>query len=113
MNETEIFRALADPTRRAVFERLAEGPRNATQLREGLPISQPAMSQHLAVLRQAGLIEREVARLDGHKSLYSTAFYTRDDFWRHYQGDTYKRLKGEYDPDGRLLDLYDKTVRGR
>jgi DNA-binding transcriptional ArsR family regulator len=56
MNETEIFRALADPTRRAVFERLAEGPRNATQLREGLPISQPAMSQHLAVLRQAGLI---------------------------------------------------------
>jgi FAD/FMN-containing dehydrogenase len=59
------------------------------------------------------LIEREVARLDGHKSLYSTAFYTRDDFWRHYDGDAYKRLKGKYDPDGRLLDLYDKTVRGR
>jgi FAD/FMN-containing dehydrogenase len=59
------------------------------------------------------LIEREVARLDGHKSLYSTAFYTRDDFWRHYDGDTYKQLKGKYDPDGRLLDLYDKTVRGR
>jgi FAD/FMN-containing dehydrogenase len=59
------------------------------------------------------LIEREVARLDGHKSLYSTAFYTRDDFWRHYDGATYKRLKEEYDPGGRLLDLYDKTVRGR
>jgi FAD/FMN-containing dehydrogenase len=59
------------------------------------------------------LIEREVARLDGHKSLYSTAFYTRDDFWRHYDGATYKRLKEEYDSGGRLLDLYDKTVRGR
>jgi FAD/FMN-containing dehydrogenase len=59
------------------------------------------------------LIEREVARLDGHKSLYSTAFYTRDDFWRHYDGVTYKRLKEEYDPGERLLDLYDKTVRGR
>jgi FAD/FMN-containing dehydrogenase len=59
------------------------------------------------------LIEREVARLDGHKSLYSTAFYTRDDFWRHYDGATYRRLKEEYDPGGRLLDLYDKTVRGR
>jgi FAD/FMN-containing dehydrogenase len=59
------------------------------------------------------LIEREVARLEGHKSLYSTAFYTRDDFWRHYDGDTYRRLKEEYDPERRLLDLYDKTVRGR
>jgi FAD/FMN-containing dehydrogenase len=59
------------------------------------------------------LIEREVARLDGHKSLYSTAFYTRDDFWRHYDGVSYRRLKEEYDPGGRLLDLYDKTVRGR
>lgn len=57
MNETEIFKALADPTRRAVFERVAaEGGRNASALREGLDISQPAMSQHLAVLRQAGLI---------------------------------------------------------
>jgi FAD/FMN-containing dehydrogenase len=59
------------------------------------------------------LIEREVARLEGHKSLYSTAYYTRDDFWRHYDGATYRRLKEEYDPGGRLLDLYDKTVRGR
>ena len=59
------------------------------------------------------LIEREVARLDGHKSLYSTSFYTRDAFWQHYDGDTYGRLKEEYDPGRRLLDLYDKTVRGR
>lgn len=59
------------------------------------------------------LIEREVARLDGHKSLYSSSYYTREDFWRYYDGDTYQRLKRTYDPGGRLLDLYDKTVRGR
>jgi FAD/FMN-containing dehydrogenase len=59
------------------------------------------------------LIEREVAALDGHKSLYSTAFYTRDEFWRHYDGPAYRKLKETYDPNGRLLDLYDKCVRGR
>jgi len=61
MNETDVFKALADPTRRAVFERLAAGSRNATALREGMAISQPAMSQHIAVLRGAGLIREEKA----------------------------------------------------
>jgi len=56
METTDVFKALADPTRRAVFERLAGGLRNATELRDGLAISQPAMSQHIAVLRGAGLI---------------------------------------------------------
>lgn len=55
----DIFKALADPTRRAVFERLADGERNATELRQGLSISQPAMSQHLAVLRSAGLVAEQ------------------------------------------------------
>jgi DNA-binding transcriptional ArsR family regulator len=59
MSEAEIFKALADPTRRAVFERLADGEKNATQLREGLAISQPAVSQHLAVLRSAGLVAEQ------------------------------------------------------
>jgi FAD/FMN-containing dehydrogenase len=59
------------------------------------------------------LIEREVAALDGHKSLYSTAFYSRDEFWRHYDGSAYRKLKEAYDSGGRLLDLYDKCVRGR
>jgi FAD/FMN-containing dehydrogenase len=58
------------------------------------------------------LIERKVAALDGHKSLYSTSFYSRAEFWQHYDGDTYRQLKTEYDPDARLLDLYDKCVRG-
>ncbi|MDR3474185.1 MAG: metalloregulator ArsR/SmtB family transcription factor [Devosia sp.] len=63
MDTTEIFRALADPTRRSVFERLAGREMNATELRAGLPISQPALSQHLAVLRGAGLVaERREGR---------------------------------------------------
>jgi len=56
MNENDIFKALADPTRRSIFDKLAAGSMNASALREGLPISQPAMSQHLAVLRNAGLV---------------------------------------------------------
>ena len=51
--------------------------------------------------------------LDGHKSLYSTSFYPREEFWRLYNGDAYWPVKRAYDPDGRLLDLYDKCVRGR
>ncbi|EPR21380.1 ArsR family transcriptional regulator [Agrobacterium radiobacter DSM 30147] len=56
MTENDIFRALADPTRRAIFEKLADGAMNASALREGIEISQPAMSQHLSVLRGAGLV---------------------------------------------------------
>ncbi len=59
MIENEIFRALADPTRRAIFEKLSTGGMNASALREGIEISQPAMSQHLAVLRSAGLVREE------------------------------------------------------
>ncbi|WP_407049005.1 ArsR/SmtB family transcription factor [Methyloraptor flagellatus] len=59
MIENDVFRALADPTRRAIFDRLAGGAMNASALRQGLDISQPAMSQHLAVLRDAGLIRQE------------------------------------------------------
>lgn len=56
MAENDIFKALADPTRRHIFEKLAEGRMHASALREGMAISQPAMSQHLGVLRQAGLL---------------------------------------------------------
>jgi FAD/FMN-containing dehydrogenase len=59
------------------------------------------------------LIEAKVAELGGRKALYSTSFYTEDEFWRYYDGDAYRALKKTYDPDGRLFDLYDKCVRGR
>jgi FAD/FMN-containing dehydrogenase len=58
-------------------------------------------------------IEQEVALLGGHKSLYSTAFYQPEEFWAHYGGEQYQQLKATYDPEHRLLDLYDKTVGRR
>jgi DNA-binding transcriptional ArsR family regulator len=59
MNENDVFKALADPTRRAIFDKLVAGSMNASALREGMPITQSAMSQHLAVLRNAHLIREE------------------------------------------------------
>jgi DNA-binding transcriptional ArsR family regulator len=59
--------ALADPTRRAIFERLADGPRAVVELAEGLPVSRPAVSQHLRVLKEAGLV---VDRRVGARRLY-------------------------------------------
>ena len=58
-------------------------------------------------------VEDEVDRLGGRKSLYSTAFYEEERFWQLYNGPVYRRLKGRYDPDGRLHDLYAKCVRAR
>jgi len=64
MMENEIFKALADQTRRTIFEKLATGKMNASTLREDMTISQPAMSQHLSVLKNAQLIKEErVGRL--------------------------------------------------
>jgi DNA-binding transcriptional ArsR family regulator len=51
--------ALGDPTRRAIFERLGKGPCAVGQLAAGLPVSRPAVSQHLKVLEQAGLVTHE------------------------------------------------------
>ena len=48
--------ALAEPTRRAIFERLVEQPGSVTEIAAGLPVSRPAVSQHLKVLKDAGLV---------------------------------------------------------
>ncbi len=61
------FAALADPTRRAVFERLRAGPVSVGEIAAGLPVSRPAVSQHLKALREAGLVRHEV---DGTRRLY-------------------------------------------
>ncbi len=57
------------------------------------------------------LIEAKVGALDGHKSLYSDAYYTREEFDELYGGEAYETVKKTYDPDGRLLDLYAKAVQ--
>jgi len=59
------------------------------------------------------MIEAKVSELDGHKSLYSDSFYTREEFDELYGGEAYKTVKKTYDPDSRLLDLYAKAVQRR
>jgi DNA-binding transcriptional ArsR family regulator len=67
MMEADIFRALADPTRRAVFERLIAQEMSVSELKAGFAISQPAVSQHLAALRAAGLVQE---RREGRFAFY-------------------------------------------
>jgi DNA-binding transcriptional ArsR family regulator len=59
--------ALADPTRRRVFERLKDGPHAVTDIARGLPVSRPAVSQHLKVLKEAGLV---ADRPEGTRRVY-------------------------------------------
>src|SRR5262249_4967473 len=59
--------ALADPTRRQLFERLRVGPRAVGELAKGVPVSRPAVSQHLAVLKEAGLVKDHA---EGTRRLY-------------------------------------------
>jgi DNA-binding transcriptional ArsR family regulator len=61
------FGALGDPTRRAVFELVAERPTSVGDLASRLPVSRPAVSQHLKVLKEAGLV---VDRADGNRRIY-------------------------------------------
>ena len=62
-----VFDALGDATRRRIFERLRGGPLSVGELADGLPVSRPAVSQHLRVLKQAGLV---TDRKDGTRRVY-------------------------------------------
>jgi DNA-binding transcriptional ArsR family regulator len=77
--------AIGDPTRRAIFELLAEGPTPVGELAARLPVSRPAVSQHLAVLKSAGLVSdravgtRRLYRLDPHGVAAMRSYLDR--FW--------------------------------
>ncbi len=77
--------ALGDPTRRAILERLSSGPRSVGEIARGLPVSRPAVSQHLRVLREARLVAerregtRRVYRVDPDGLAELRAYF--DDFW--------------------------------
>jgi DNA-binding transcriptional ArsR family regulator len=66
-NVDRVFAALHDPTRRAVFERLGDRPRAVGEIAMGLPVSRPAVSQHLKVLKEAGLVGD---RSEGTRRIY-------------------------------------------
>ena len=91
--------ALADPTRRQLIERLKSGPRAVGDLARGVPVSRPAVSQHLAVLKAAGLV-RDVA--DGTRRVYEidpkglgAVRAWLDDMW----GNSLERFSTELDKD--------------
>jgi DNA-binding transcriptional ArsR family regulator len=68
--QNAVFRALADPNRRAIFERLTQGELGVKELTAGFHISQPAVSQHLATLTRAALV---VPRREGRRTFYRAA----------------------------------------
>jgi DNA-binding transcriptional ArsR family regulator len=66
-NQVDGWTALGDPTRRAIFERLASGPIAVGELANELPVTRPAVSQHLRVLKDAGLV---TSSRDGNRRIY-------------------------------------------
>jgi DNA-binding transcriptional ArsR family regulator len=64
----EGLAALGDPTRRTIFERVAERPRAVVELAREMPVSRPAVSQHLKVLKDAGLV---IDRPEGNRRIYA------------------------------------------
>jgi len=80
-----VLDALGNPIRRAILQELRDGPRPVGEIAAGLPVSRPAVSRHLRVLEQAGLVQ---AREEGVRNLYSiriqgfaTVREFVDDFW--------------------------------
>jgi DNA-binding transcriptional ArsR family regulator len=98
------FTALADPTRRAIFERLAERPCAVGELAGELPVSRPAVSQHLKVLKGAGLVSdrpagnRRIYQLDPEGVAALRAYLDR--FWNRSLA-AFKRAVEQADEEGR------------
>ncbi len=94
--EADLFRALADPTRRAVFERLIVREMSVSELVGGFDVSQPAISQHLASLKAAGLVSE---RREGRRSIYQArpeglaALVNWVDHYRAFWPERIERLK--------------------
>ena len=84
-NPDEIFRALADPTRRALFERLSrEGELTVHRLTEHSGVSQPAVSKHLGQLKEAGLVRDRRAGRETHYSAHPAALSPLIDWMNVY-----------------------------
>jgi DNA-binding transcriptional ArsR family regulator len=105
-----VFAALADPTRRAILSRLAGGNASVNEIAAPFEISQPAVSRHLKVLEQAGLIERDVdkqrrpARLKAEPMAAAVAWLEEfEQFW----SSSFDRL------DGLLEELKRAKKKGR
>lgn len=87
-----MFRAVADPTRRALMDLLLDREHSVNELRVRFRISQPAISQHLGVLRRAGLVR---ARRDGRRRVYQLEAKPVEDIYRWAAN-----YKAFFDPEG-------------
>lgn len=67
MTHDKVLLALSDPTRRLVLERLKGGPKSVNEIAKGLPVSRPAVSQHLKLLKEAELVRE---RREGRRNIY-------------------------------------------
>jgi DNA-binding transcriptional ArsR family regulator len=105
-----MMTALGDPTRQTIFDRLSDGPRPVGELAAGLPITRPAVSQHLRVLKDVGLV---IDRREGTRRLYqvdpaglAVLRTYLDQFWERSLAafeSTAREQKGEQDdPDNRV-----------
>lgn len=92
---SSVFGALADPTRRAILIRLTQGDANVGELSAPFAVSQPAISRHLKVLEQAGLISRRrratarLSHLEAEPLREATVWLAR---YREYWDESYDRL---------------------
>ena len=100
--QARALAALGDATRREIFERLAQRPMAVGELARELPVSRPAVSQHLKVLREARLVSdraagtRRIYRLDPEGIEALQAYFQR--FWSHALADFQKAAEGEENP---------------
>ena len=98
----DAINALDDRTRRAILERLLEGPRSVGEIARGLPVSQPAVSQHLRVLKEAELVSerrestRRLYRLDPKGLTELRAYF--DSLWARALADF--KTAADYDERG-------------
>jgi DNA-binding transcriptional ArsR family regulator len=95
-----MFQALADPTRRAMLDRLSKGPASVSELAKPLPMSLPAVVQHLQVLEQSGLVKTEKVGRVRTCTLDTTAM-SRAEQWIN---DRRQGWEAKLDKLGRLLD---------
>lgn len=83
MTYSDALQAIADPTRRLVFERLRRGPLPVGRLAEGIPVTRPAVSQHLRVLERAGLVR---AQQEGTRRIYAIDTRGLEELRRYLDG---------------------------
>ena len=92
MTYENVLGALADPTRRAILELLRDGPLSVTALADEMPVSRPAVSQHLGVLKAANLVREEK---DGTRRIYEASPEGLDEL-RRYLENTWGEILGQY-----------------